>query len=53
MGHLRFILQENQVFTEEEGNPLDKVDAVDEELDGIDIDGNGNLVDLLRLMFID
>ena len=26
---------------------------VEEELDGIDIDGIGNLVDLPRLMFID
>ena len=53
MGRSRFILQENQVFIEEEDNPSDKVVIVDKELDGIDIDGNGNLVDLLRLMFID
>ena len=32
---------------------MDKVVTVEEELDGIDIDGIGNLVDLHRLMFID
>ena len=30
-----------------------KVNAVEEEQDGIDIDGIGNLMDLLNLMFID
>ena len=30
-----------------------KVNAVEEEQDGIDIDGIGNLMDLLKLMFID
>ena len=48
-----FIFKENHVFIEEDDNPLDKVVTVEEELDGIDIDGIGNLVDLHRLMFID
>ena len=48
-----FIFKENHVFIEEDDNPLDKVVTVKEELDGIDIDGIGNLVDLHRLMFID
>ena len=33
--------------------PLNKVGTVEEELDGIDIDGIGNLVDLTSLMSID
>ena len=48
-----FIFKENHVFIEEDDNPLDKVVTVEEELDGIDIDGIGNLVDLHKLMFID
>ena len=48
-----FIFKENHVFIEEDDNPLDKVVTVEEELDGIDIYGIGNLVDLHRLMFID
>ena len=46
-----FIFKENHVFIEE-NNPSDKVVTADEELDAIDIDGIGNLVDLPRLMFI-
>ena len=34
-------------------NPSNKVDTIEEELDGIDIYGIGNLMDLLRLIFID
>ena len=37
----------------EEDNPSDKVIMVEEELDGIDIKGIENSVDLPRLMFID
>ena len=48
-----FIFKENHVFIEEEDNPSDKVDMVEEELDGTYINGIGNLVDLHRLMFID
>ena len=48
-----FIFKENLVFIEEEDNPSDKVVRDEEELDGIDINGIGNLVDLPRLMFID
>ena len=48
-----FIFKENHVFIEEEDNPPDKVVMVKEELDGIDIDGIGDLVGLTRLMFID
>ena len=33
--------------------PSNKVNAVEEEQDGIDTDGIGNLMDLLKLMFID
>ena len=48
-----FILKENHIFFEGEDNPPDKVIIV-EELDGIDIDGIENLMDLPRLiMFID
>ena len=46
-----FIFKENHVFIEE-NNLSDKVVTADEELDAIDIDGIGNLVDLPRLMFI-
>ena len=48
-----FIFRENYVFIEEKDNPSDEVAMVEEELDGIDIDSTANLVDLLRLMFID
>ena len=47
-----FIVKENHVFIEED-NPSDKVIMVEEELDGIDINGIENSVDLPRLMFID
>ena len=39
------IFKENRVFTEEE-NTSDKVVIVEEELDGINIDGIGNLLDI-------
>ena len=48
-----FIFRENYVFIEEKDNLSDEVAMVEEELDGIDIDSTANLVDLLRLMFID
>ena len=35
------------------GKPSNKVNSVEEEQDGIDIDGVGNLVDLPKLTFID
>ena len=35
------------------GKPSNKVNAVEEEQDGIDIDGIGNLMDLPKRMFID
>ena len=47
-----FVFKENQLFNEED-NRSDKDVMVEEELDGIDVDGIGNLVDLPRLMFID
>ena len=40
------------VFIEED-SPSEKVVIVEEELDGIDTDGTGNLEDLPRLVFID
>ena len=50
MKRLSFNFKENQVFIEEEDNPSDKVITVVEELDGIDIGGIENLVNLPRLM---
>ena len=47
------IFKENHVSIEGEDNPSDKVVMIEEELDDIDIDGIGNLVDLPSLMFID
>ena len=47
-----FIFEENHVFIEE-GNASNKVYTVEEEQDGIDVDGIGNLMDLPKLMFID
>ena len=41
----------NHIFIEEEGH-LENI-YYEEELDGIDMDGIGNLEDLRRLMFID
>ena len=47
-----YIFKENHVFIEEEDNPSNspKVVIVEEELDGIDIDGTGNAVDLQTLL---
>ena len=47
-----FIFKENHVFIEEEENLSNKVAMVEEELDGIDMDDIGNLMDLPRLMLI-
>ena len=47
-----FIFEENHVFIEE-GNASNKVYTVEEEQDGIDVDGIGNLMDLPKLMLID
>ena len=44
--------KENHVFIEEEHNPFYKRVMVQEELDGIDVDGTRNLMDLPSLMFI-
>ena len=43
-----FIFEENHVFKK----TLKKVNAVEEEQNGIDIAGIGNLMDLPKLMFI-
>ena len=45
-----FNFEENHVFIEE-GNP--QINTVEEEQDGTDIDGIGNLMDLPKLRFID
>ena len=42
-----FIFEENHVFIEGETLQSNNVVTVEEELDGIDIDGIGNLLDLL------
>ena len=42
----RFIFEENHVFIEGETLQSNNVVTVEEELDGIDIDGIGNLLDL-------
>ena len=47
-----FIFKENRVFIEEEDNSSGKVIIAEEELGGININGIGNSVDLLRLTFI-
>ena len=47
-----FICEENHDFIEED-NPSDKVVTIEVELDAVEVDGIGNLVDLPRLMFID
>ena len=52
MKHSSFIFKENHVFIEEEDNRSDKVATVEEELDGFDIVGIRNVVDLPRLMCI-
>ena len=48
----KFYLKINHVFIEEEDNPSNKVAIDEEEIDGIAINGIGNLVDLPRLMLI-
>ena len=48
-----FTFKENHVFIEEEDNPSDKIVIAEEELDGIDINGIWNLVDLPVLMSIE
>ena len=45
-----FIFEENHVFIEEETPQSNKVVTVEEELDGIDIDGIGDLLDLPGLV---
>ena len=42
----KFYLKINHVFIEEEDNPSNKVAIDEEEIDGIAINGIGNLVDL-------
>ena len=46
-----FIFKENHILIEED-NPSEKIVIVEEELDSIDRDGNGNLEDLQRLVLI-
>ena len=46
-------LQKKSHVSIEEDNSSDKVDTIEEELDAVEVDGTGNLVDLPRLMFID
>ena len=48
----KFYLKINHVFIEEGDNPSNKVAIDEEEIDGIAINGIGNLVDLPRLMLI-
>ena len=52
MKHSSFIFEENHVFIEED-NPADKVVTVEEELDAVEVDGIGNVVNLPRLMLTD
>ena len=40
-------------FFIEEDNPSDKVVTIEEELKAVEVDGMENLMDLLRLMFVD
>ena len=44
-----FFLEENHVFVEKD-NPSDKVVTIEEELDAVEVDGIGNLVDIPRLI---
>ena len=44
-----FTFHVNHIFIEEEHNPSQKVVTIGEKLDGIDIDGVGNLMDLPRM----
>ena len=46
------IFKENHVFIEEEDNDSDKVAMVEEDLDGIDTDSIGKLVDLTSLKML-
>ena len=48
-----FTFHVNHIFIEEEDNPSKKVVTIGEKLDGIDIDGVGNLMDLPSSLFID
>ena len=48
-----FIFKENLVFFQEKDNSSEKVFIVEEELDGVDVDRIGNLVDLPRLVLVD
>ena len=52
MKHSSFICEENDDFIEED-NSSDKAVTIEKELDAVEVDGIGNLVDLPRLMFID
>ena len=47
-----FICEENHVFIKQD-NPSGKVVTIKEELDAVEVDGIGNLVDLPGLIFID
>ena len=42
-----------QPLSIEKDNPSDKVVTIEEELEAVEVDGMGNLMDLPRLMFID
>ena len=46
------VFKENHVFIEEEDNHSDKVAMVEEDLDGIDTDSIGKLVDLTSLKML-
>ena len=46
-----FYLQKNHVFIEDD-NLSDKVVTIEEELDAVEVDCIGNLMDLPRLMFM-
>ena len=46
-----FIFEENHVFIEEETPHSNKVVTVEEELEGIDIDGIGNFWDYWKINF--
>ena len=47
-----FIFEENHLSIEED-KPSDLFVTIEKELDAVEVDGVGNLVDLPRLMFID
>ena len=48
----KFYLRRNHVFIEKD-NPSDKVVINEEELDAVEVDSIGNLVNLPMLMFIE